>query len=751
VAENKNYLLAKGHLLTSDVEVRAGGGPKKHVYTLEQTISRLNPMLKATSEAIDALPESACSNGEAVAAVTLHPQYIAKSYFPVALFNSLGLRGIGSKEVTITPVAHTFKKTKDKSLPTMFPTSQIYIAGSKHKYRQWLNTLGEIGGKAQEEQFRGIEKIHYIEPKSKIQEITDKNSLITLEIVLHDPENLEGCTVLQNFLSYLEPLNLMPDLKKCFHHGRLCFLRMEAPKTQIQDISQFSFVRVIRQMPKIKINSTNIRSIEDLSENIKLPEQGPLDPNIKVAIFDGGIPRDSCLAPWVKLKEPINLGPPKKEYLEHGMACTSALLFGSLDGNKKAPRPYANVDHFRVLDKESAKQPRELYDALDRIKDILLSTQYDFISLNIGPDLPIQDGEVSAWTAVLDEYIFENAALATIAVGNNGEYDPILKLNRIQAPSDCVNALSVGACDSQGDTWKRAAYSAVGPGRSPGVIKPDVVGFGGTDSNPFLALSTSRKPLITGFKGTSFAAPEVLRMGIALRAYLGGDITPLVAKALLIHTSEKFGTGEPNSETGWGRVARSLDDIIVCKENAVCIIYSGRLDSAKYLRAIIPSPKEGFVGKSTITATFCYLTTTDPAHPATYTRSGLEITFRPHSERFKKIKSGETRPEHAETKPFFGKNDIKLTEFDLRKDSHKWETCLHSNISKMHHTLKDPVFDIHYLSRFGGQPDNGHHKIKYALVITIDSPETVDLGSKIRRRFPDLETLMPIHVPLFRV
>ena len=57
---------------------------------------------------------------------------------------------------------------------------------------------------------------------------------------------------------------------------------------------------------------------------------------------------------------------------------------------------------------------------------------------------------------------------------------------RIQAPADGVNVLGVGACDSMGEAWQRASYSSIGPGRSPGIVKPEIVVFGSCDSAPFL-------------------------------------------------------------------------------------------------------------------------------------------------------------------------------------------------------------------------------------------------------------------------
>ena len=64
----------------------------------------------------------------------------------------------------------------------------------------------------------------------------------------------------------------------------------------------------------------------------------------------------------------------------------------------------------------------------------------------------------------------------------------------------------MGACNSLGPTWKRAQYSAVGPGRSPGIVKPDIVAFGGDLETPYNVIDLVDNQ-IAGTLGTSFAAP----------------------------------------------------------------------------------------------------------------------------------------------------------------------------------------------------------------------------------------------------
>ncbi|TIT84124.1 MAG: hypothetical protein E5W59_27865, partial [Mesorhizobium sp.] len=66
-----NFLLGKGERLTQTVVVRSGGGPKATPYTFAQARSRLAPMLADTVKEIRSLPDEACPQGQAVAAVVL--------------------------------------------------------------------------------------------------------------------------------------------------------------------------------------------------------------------------------------------------------------------------------------------------------------------------------------------------------------------------------------------------------------------------------------------------------------------------------------------------------------------------------------------------------------------------------------------------------------------------------------------------------------------------------------------------------
>src|ERR1700676_1958856 len=93
----RNFLLGKGERLTSDVKVPSGKVIKLSPYTFAQAKERLQPMLSEMTAAMDAIPNAACPNDQAVATITLNPEYIAKSYYPGDLLRSVGLETVGSR------------------------------------------------------------------------------------------------------------------------------------------------------------------------------------------------------------------------------------------------------------------------------------------------------------------------------------------------------------------------------------------------------------------------------------------------------------------------------------------------------------------------------------------------------------------------------------------------------------------------------------------------------------------------------
>jgi hypothetical protein len=646
------------------------------------------------------------------------------------MLRSVGLVSVGSREVKLTPEAWS-----KKGPPRESTTTELFVVGQRKAFRQlkdWARQLGE--GSKEAKDLSHIERFAAFEPKDRIVSLGEKKDRF-FEIGLH---LLPGYNqfVQHAFAEYATEIEVTIHAKLSFSAGNLYFLPVEGKHDNVKRLAEFSFVRVIRPMPKLR-GMRPVQRSAGVTIACSLPTEQPLSSEPKVAILDGGLPKRHSITTWLRTYRRLDENAEDDPVgLEHGLGVTSAFLFGPITPNSTADRPYSYVDHLRVLDREiDSEDPLELYRTLGLVEEVLLSRQYQFINLSLGPDLPIDDTDVHAWTSVIDDLLSDGDTLMTVAVGNNGEMDRTVGNARVQVPSDCVNALSVGAANNVDATWGRAAYSAIGPGRSPGVVKPDLMAFGGDagSSKYFHVLMEGAKPTLVPQLGTSFASPYLLRNAVGVRAILGADLTPLAIKALLVHAADP--STYDKLEVGWGKVPEDLMDVITCPTGVARVVYQGELKPGKYLRATLPLPAGGLQGNICLKATFCYASPTDPQDAIAYTRAGLEIVFRPND---KKVKEGKP---NANTKGFF---DMKkyATEEERRSDMDKWETVLHGNKSMRGSSLDNPVFDIHYNAREAGGPTTNAEKIRYALIITVEATKHMDLYNDILRAYA--KTLVPI-------
>jgi len=727
-----NYLLGYGERLVAPITPPKKAGKKSHPYTFEEAQASVRQLATKAAFTLDSLPQKACPADEAVALLTLHPAYLAKSYYPTDLLYVTGMRTIGSRQREITPKKVTGKQERKPVI-----TSEMFVAGSRKAFRDWADALGKwteetpgAGDLLKIEDFRA--------PADRIRSILSDQDAPLLEVVLHASGIDDSGYILDGFREYMRSLDVKVNLDRRIHAGGLCFLPVRVPIDTLDELAKFSFLRVAREMPSLRQFRPGLRSIPGFSTfPCKLPDRGPIDPTIRVAVFDGGLSETTDLGLWAKELTFPDVKAPVAEFQEHGLAVTSALLFGPLQAGQDLPRPYAHVDHYRILDTDTAADPQdELYEVLLRIKSVLEQRVYDFLALCCAPAQVVEDDDVHAWTAVLDPFFSTGRVLPGIAVGNNGEGDKALGLDRIQTPADCVNGLSIGACDSIDAGWQRAPYSSIGPGRSPGRVKPDAVAFGGTIHNPYNVLDANRPCSSFPTSGTSFAAPTALRTAIGVRAHLGRVVSPLAIKALLLHRCEIL--EHKPIEVGWGRIPTSVESIIECEEGTAHIIYQGTLDPAQWIRAKIPLPPGPLQGRIFIGATICIATNTDPHEPVNYTRSGLDIVFRPHS------KQRKPKAIHADSKPFFSSEKSYVSESEMRSGI-KWETTMSAYHGFKPSSLDDPVFDIHYNARIEGRPTVTAKSIPYALVVMVRSNQMPDLYDRILQRYrTQLEVLRPV-------
>lgn len=742
MAREQNFLLGQGERLTAPVKVPSGGGEKNPPYDFATARARVSKKLTATAAALAEVPADACPNNEVVAVVTMHPRYVSKSDFPTQLFGAVGLRAVGSRSRTVKP-----EKWGIKEHPETAVTEDYFVAGSRASFSAWSKNLSSWTDKsAGAEDLSHLEDIAPLTTSEKLRSIPEDREQALFEVVVHDASP----HVLKAFEAYAKKHGGEALMDRRRDVRGLSFIPVRAPTTKVEAIARFTFVRVMRGMPTLRpFRPGLLRTRGGFA--VQLPTDGPMAPAVRAVVFDGGLPKNVDLSPWVRLIEPDGIGAAVPDYTAHGLAVTTALLFGPLAQGSSPPRPLCSVDHVRVLDDRSGVDDEEMLyvDVLDRVLAVLDrdGANYHFINISLGPRLAMTDDEVTAWTASIDERLSRLSLVATVAAGNDGDLDAQSGLNRVQPPADGVNVLAVGACDKTSAEWRRAEYSCVGPGRSPGIVKPDGLAFGGSDDEPFMVLGPTAGLRAVGEQGTSFAAPFALRAAVGLRVQLGDTLGALAIRALMIHRA--VAGAHAQGEVGWGRFEDNDADLITTDDDEAIVIYQGTLPVGEHLRALVPMPREKLSGRVSIGATLVISPEVDPNHASAYTRSGLEISFRPHAQKFGGTKG--KRSAHPKTKSFFSATNMYgAAEYDLRDDGHKWEPCLRNVQTFLPKSLDRPCFDIYYHHRDAGTKAEDPQPIRYALIVSLKAPKMKDLYNRVVRAHANvLVPLKPqIRIPI---
>lgn len=719
MAKKTNYLIGKAEELAKITPPPKMDPQSRDLYTIDEVVGRLKPQLEQVNKEFSNLDGSLCPRGYAVAKMTLHPSFIAKGHFPKQLLRDMGVRSIGSKATEIKPDKWMRKGTPEKS-----PSTSLFIAGKIENFVDFEKKL--LGFTKESYAFQDLMKVWSFESIPAASKLKENNSSKPgyFEIGIQFIPGGTSEFIKQSFISYARSLDfdIRDDLS--LEVSNLWFIPVIGDPDKAIELARHSFVRVVRPMAPLRSFRPLVRSLPG-SSKAKLPSAPPLASDVRVAILDGGLPATHAIGPWLneyRLSDSSSRDYPGGP--DHGLGVTSAFLFGPLPHDGEAPRPYSFVDHHRILDSDiNGEDPLELYRTLTHIEDILISRQYEFINISLGPDLPIDDDEIHPWTSLLDSYLADGETFLTIAAGNNGEGDVSLGLHRIQVPSDSVNAIAVGASDRIDKAWQKATYSASGPGRAPGRVKPDLLTFGGSHHQYFHVLNSAPYPELVPQQGTSFSAPYLLRKAVGIRALFGHDVTPLAIKALLINSAHR--NEQEQCQIGWGKVIDEVDNLIQSPDGVAKILYQGELLPGKYLRVPLPLPKNGINGMVKIKATCCFSTHVDPQDTSMYTKAGVEIGWKP-----KKGKKSES----------FFQQVKKATEAELRRDAAKWEPVLHAEKRKNGSILDEPAFEIHYMARNSGADISATSAdiIKYAFVVTLEAPKHKEIFSDILEAYSEI-------------
>ncbi len=742
----RNFILGAGEQFVEMVLPPPRMPSERAPYTPEEARQRLAPRLLRTVDAFRRMPSEALPDGEAVAELTLHPQFLSKSAFPSELLSAAELRTVGSKPAHVTP-----DKVARSTAPTEEATTVLFVAGRVEAFDRLSAQIGDANVRLESEVADGlgaVEEFRAMMPSDRWSPGTNMATTGVLECVLHAGPGNHDARVVDAFERYAESLGLKVDRGQRLFASGLCFMAVAGDVQAAQELAWFAFLRRIRAMPRMRpLLPTRITRSNDTSAAV-LPDCDALAPGVVAAVFDTSLPADHALARWVSH---YSHGVPDytdPEERNHGLCVASAAVLGPLDNLAGGVPPF-RVDHHAVLGEDPDQ--RGYHAALKTIQKQVRQNGYRLFNLSFGPDVAIEDDDVNPFTAVVDDLLSAGDRLAFVAVGNYGDLDDALQLNRIQPPADAVNAVSVGASDTRASAWQRADYSCVGPGRPGCRVKPDLVAFGGSRNEPFGCIGPGAAPQRYDTAGTSFASPYTMRIAGAVMAAMGEQVTPLAVKALLIHGCAL--EGRARRDVGNGLVPTDLARLLSSDGDEVKVLYQGHLPAGKYVQHTIPM-LDDLRGMVQLDATLCYATSTEPHYPASYVQAGVEATFRPHSGKHASrttAKGGLTMSTSAKSSPLFSQSNV-YDEPAGRRDAHRWDTVLRAQRNMRATSLKDPTIELHCSRRVGGRNAGpaDQHPVPYALVLTVRCRAVADLYNQVRARYgANLIVLTPrLQVPV---
>lgn len=742
----RNLLIGQGERLIQEGTWVQSGRPKPSPYTLEQQRSLFVPVLENLASEAARKSKTLAPRGEVAAKITVHPQFLAKSYFPSGLLRDTGLRLIGSRGMDVTP-----RKMVRDAEPVELPTAALIVAGTAREFSEASRLLqSDTTSGALQVAFNRIERIEPFQPADRKRGLDLAHFDGWAETVLH--ASFDEQDVVRAFIELVTMFGGDATAARARTIGGLTFLPLRVSVTSapefVRAVEEFTHLRAIRNMPVLSEDPVDAEAemARSLEPAPALPDAPALDEDTRTVIFDGGF--TPGLLPWVNASDAHGVPQPASA-LAHGHAVTSAFLFGGMDQVVGTlPRPYCAVDHVRVL--PSTANDMHVRDVIDRILDTLQAARdegrpYALANLSLGPRMPVVDDDPHEWTVRLDDFLSLGDLFMTVAVGNDGAHGQ--DLGRVQPPADAVNAFAVGASDGSHEKAARAPYSCLGPGRSPGLVKPDAVAFGGVRGTP-LRLLDPVTGMIGSHYGTSYAAPLALRLAAGVKAMLAQDIQAIMLHALLISRTLCDPRRHDQTEVGWGVLPATVDEVLLSDPDEVVVMYQGLIAKGQPLRAAIPLPSGlATQGKVQIAATFTYRAPIDPAHPVNYTRAGLEVRF---------------QPDGISSKPFFSKSDYD-SEQTLRGDALKWETCRHRQKSTELANLTNPSFVIRYQGREEGAgdgealkdpvtgrplpPEQQPSALPFALVVRIRVPGVTDLAEQVLQHFQVL-TEVPLRAQI---
>lgn len=580
-------------------------------------------------------------NVPAIGKIKVKKKAIAKSHKPGALCKECGIIGSGSLD-------------------------EIYIKLTKEGINKTIQSIKKSPTKELKANLTAVESIEPISIDEKISKSIlfmhsqgkFKYGQYKVKVKLFDFNNERDNRIIQNYvIEELEKKNTVRNMQFKSFGSSVKYFKLEVNSfEEIIDIAKINGVKSIDLMQSYaSIKSKN----KELKDAINLSDENAEESELIIGIIDSGISeKNSQLEKWIYEREVYVAEPYQNPY--HGTFVASTIQYGNIlnniDGDKDK--------RFKFLDVVAIPNSDEEYGPIEEIdedelmyiiKEVLekYHTDVKIWNLSIGNPDKICDGNISDLAVFCDEMQDKYNVQFIICSGNTEEFlrkwppqSDIGENDRIIAPSDSVRCITVGSIaytDSNDSLVKKnqpSPFTRRGPGANF-IVKPEVVDFGGncrqdcTCSNLGMIGLDEDGNVIEDI-GTSFSTPRVVyKFANILEKMESKDL--LLSKAMLIHSARANSRQDLDIDDesikylGFGIPSEHSNDILMCSENDVTLIFKSKIGSGVHMEMIdFPYPesliKDGkYTGE--IYMTLAYDPQLDSNYGHEYCRSNIDISF----------------------------------------------------------------------------------------------------------------------------
>ena len=765
--KNRRPILYNGQIYSEPITKSSGFNEKSMPFTYDEARDFVLRDIAKTKRIINNMPKASRLPNEVVLSLKLQPEFAAKSYYPEHLFDldteKFGIKEIGSR--VLRDINNDLDENGEEVSSTTF-SKMFFIRATENSLERLENQLNKSTNaitKGFQTDIRKISSLGILSENEQIQGITEEWTKGRLEAVLH-PFDVDRNLTIEHFMKLISDSGVdLDNVKYKQYESGVTFISFTGDRNVLDSISGYNPLRTVHPLQLRDLPTVN-RGFS-MSGGFIAPAFTKKSTTV-VGVIDGGLDTTNpYVQNYIDYEFSVS-GTPIDLLIEHGTQVTGTVLYGPLNKYSPGsilPEPLVSVKNFGVL--SSTTDLPDLYDAIDAIEKIVpANNNIDVYNLSVGPKGPIFDDSISRFTYSCDKLSYDYNKLFCVAVGNDGH---IPGYDRIQSPSDAVNCLAIGAYTTENGSTIRAPYSSIGPGREGCKMKPDISAFGGCSNHPIHLISSNVNEKILS-AGTSFASPIVSSVAARLIGESENTIDPLIAKALLVHSSLSNEGGGHSKEMGHGILSNEINDIVTCGDKSYTLIYRGEIEQGKYAEFLIPWDDLIQQGKAHFKWTVAVLTEVDQLSSDDYTSSSVEVTFYPNRNKYMfsntngtPIDGGVVKKtevvdivldsERAQylvnngwTQGNFPKTDSPKTSYKTEaelRDDLKWDSLDTREFKKMAKGINEPSFHIHALGR-GNR--SSKKKVKFALIFTVTTPKAeVDIYANILNKY---SALIPIQM-----